>query len=594
MSAIARRVTLGLLLLVAAAVYVPWTSHEFIWDDFVQITENPAVRRGVPLAQYFTDRETTSTRPDYNERIYRPLRSIFFRWIWIASEASPPHRAAFFLGLNVVLYLLGGLLVYALCRRFTENDLASLIGAGMWLLLPVHGEDVLYASALGDLASLVFQLAGLYLAFSAIDSERPAWGRALGSIALFVLATLTKEMAITSGPLLVIYVLSERRAAWAPSRRMATLFVVAGHLLVTVVYLLLRVRLLGRVGQEPVQLVETLWAVADAPWLLLQYCKLCLMPFGHAPDYGSVAPVVRITAIYAAVGLPLFAWLNLRGTRGVRYGAWLYVVSLAPVMHFVPLWTLMADRFALVPSVGLAMIFAGLAARAEDRQRPLLVGVAVLLGVMWAGASAVEARRFRSDESLFAYGVEEIPSSGLAQHNLGLTLLRKGEIDRAIEHLTLADKLGRRDPRMYHHLAGALEAKGRLDDAARAIAIAIRLLPDYGKAYAQRAAIERRQGDLDAAERSLDEARRHDVPQRIYDRERAAMYVARGQIEEARALYRAMAQTDEPDPLLWQHAAECAEVLGDNDEARDAAERCLLIDPTRAPCLDLRARHATP
>lgn len=583
---------MGLLLLVAAAVYVPWTSHEFIWDDFVQITENPAVRRGVPLGQYFTDRETTSTRSDYNERIYRPLRSMFFRGIWVASAISPTHRALFFLGLNVVLYLLGGLLVYALCRRFTEDDLASLIGAGMWLLVPVHGEDVLYASALGDLASLDFQLAGLWMAFSAIDSERPAWGRGLGSMVLFLLATLTKEMAITSGPLLFIYVVSERRSAWAPSRRMATLFVVGGHLVCTIVYLFLRVRLLGRVGQEAVQLIETLWAVADSPWLLLQYAKLSLMPFGHAPDYGSAAPIVRITAIYAVVGLSLFAWLNVRGSRGVRYGAWLYVVSLAPVLHLVPLWTLMADRFALVPSVGLALIFAGLATRAQERQRPLLIGVSVLLAVMWAGASAVEARRFRSDESLFAYGIEEVPTSGLAHHNLGLTLLKKGEIDRAIEHLTLADKLGRRDPRMYHHLAGALEAKGRLDEAARAIAIAIRLQPDYGKAYAQRSAIERRQGNLDAAERSLAESLRHDVPQRIYDRERAALFVARGQIDEARALYRAMAQTDEPDPLLWQHAAECAEVLGDFDEARDAAERCLKIDPTRAPCLALRARHA--
>jgi tetratricopeptide (TPR) repeat protein len=375
---------------------------------------------------------------------------------------------------------------------------------------------------------------------------------------------------------------------------MNTLFVVGGHLLVTVVYLVLRVRLLGRVGQEPVQLIETLWAVADAPWLLLQYAKLCLMPFGHAPDYGNSVPLVRITAIYGVVGIALFAWLNWKGSRGVRYGAWLYVVSLAPVMHIVPLWTLMADRFALVPSVGLVMVVAGLVSRAEPRLRPLVIGASLLLGIMWAGASAIEARRFRSDEAFFAFGVEEVPQSGLAHHNLGLTLLKKGELDRAIEHLTLADKLGRRDPRMYHHLAGALEAKGQLDDAARAIDIAIRLKPDFGNAYAQRAAIQRRKGDLDGAEASLAEAKQHDVSPRAYDREMAALLVSRGKIDDARKLYRKMAEMDEPDPLPWQHVAECAEVLGNLDEARDAVEHCLKIDPRREPCLAIQARHAQP
>ena len=267
LTARARRIALGVILLAATAVYLPWVGHEFIWDDFVQITENPAIRHGVPLSQYFTDRETTSTRPDYNERIYRPLRNVIFRGIWVISKSAHMYRSEFFLGINLVVYLVGGLLVYALCRRFTDDDVASLIGAVMWLLIPVHGEDVLYASALGDLASLDFQLAGLWLAFSAIDSERPAWAKSLASMALFMLATLAKEMAITSGPLLVIYVLSERRAAWTASRRHATAFVVGGHLVCTVLYLIFRVRLLGRVGQEPVQLVETLWAFADAPWL---------------------------------------------------------------------------------------------------------------------------------------------------------------------------------------------------------------------------------------------------------------------------------------------------------------------------------------
>ena len=43
-------------LVASAVVYTPWLDDDFIWDDSVQIAENPAVTQGVPLARWFTDR----------------------------------------------------------------------------------------------------------------------------------------------------------------------------------------------------------------------------------------------------------------------------------------------------------------------------------------------------------------------------------------------------------------------------------------------------------------------------------------------------------------------------------------------------------
>jgi hypothetical protein len=101
---------LGLAILATGMLYAPELEHPFLWDDNVQIAENPAVTDGVPWTRYFLDRDTTSTRKDYNTRIYRPLRNLALRALWRFGDRSPAHHAYVFHLASLVLYLLGGVL----------------------------------------------------------------------------------------------------------------------------------------------------------------------------------------------------------------------------------------------------------------------------------------------------------------------------------------------------------------------------------------------------------------------------------------------------------------------------------------------------
>ena len=569
-------------LVASAAVYVPWLDDEFIWDDSVQIAENPAVTHGVPLARWFTDRETTSIRPDYNTRIWRPLRGVAMRAVWRLSDAAPSHRTTVFHGVNLLLYLVGAVLVLVLLRRVVTDDLAALLGAVLWLLMPVHAEDVLYASALGDLLSFDLQLAGMLLALRFIDQPRA--GRAAGALACFAVGLLVKEMAITTLVLLLAYVVSQRRELlW----RRPTLVLLGAHGVVAFAYLAVRTTLLGRVGQDDVHAGDTLRAVLDMPWLLSQYVKLAFSPLGHAPDYGMHGPARLPSALAALVGVPLLVAASLRARGGLRWGCWFFVIALLPVVHLVPLWTLLADRFLLLPSVGLALAVAAALSWLPGRARRMEVGIAVVVAVVYLGATSLEARRFRSDESLFAFGVAEVPDSGLSQHNLGLDLLKRGEFARALEHLLRAEELGRRDPRLYVHLAGAFEGAGKYADAEKATNIALALDPDMGSVYLQRASLEQRRGDIDAVERDVELARARHADERQLRRTRALLAVSRGRVREAYDLYVGLAREVAEDPILWQHAAECATHEHLEAEARAAIARCLAIAPGRAQCVAL-------
>ncbi|MEO6952927.1 MAG: hypothetical protein ABI321_14065 [Polyangia bacterium] len=569
-------------LIASAAVYAPWLDNDFIWDDFVQISDNPAVTSGVPLSRWFTDRETTSTRADYNTRIWRPLRGVAMRAVWRMSDATPKHRTRVFHGVNLLLYLVGGVLVLVLLRRIVTDDLAALLGAVAWLLLPVHAEDVLYASAFGDLLSFDLQLVGLLFALRVVDAAS-VW-RLVAALACCAVGLLVKEMGITTLLLLPAYVVSQRPALlW----RRRTIVLVGLHALVAFAYLAVRTKLLGRVGQDDVHAGETVRAILDAPWLLGQYVRLAFSPLGHAPDYGMHGPTRLPSMLAMLVFLPLFVAASFRARGGLRWGVWFFVIALVPVLHFVPLWTLLADRFLLLPSVGLALAVAAALSFLPERARRLEVGVAVVVALVYLGATSLEARRFRNDESLFAFGVEEVPDSGLSQHNLGLDLLKRGEFVRALEHLQRAEALGRRDPRLYVHLAGAFEATADLANAEKATDLALHFDPELGGAYLQRASLERGRGDLDAAERDLELARTHHGNDRQLRRTRALIAVSRGRVREAYDLYVGLAREAGNDPILWQHAAECARHEHLDAGANDAAKRCLALAPDRAPCAAL-------
>ncbi|MGZ3407025.1 MAG: hypothetical protein ACXVAN_11315, partial [Polyangia bacterium] len=100
------------LVALAVAVHAPTLGHRFLLDDGVQIFRNRAVTAGAPLAAFLLDRDTTSSRPDYNTRIYRPLRNYAFRLIARVGGVRP---IAFGLA-NLACYAIATLLVLALLR----------------------------------------------------------------------------------------------------------------------------------------------------------------------------------------------------------------------------------------------------------------------------------------------------------------------------------------------------------------------------------------------------------------------------------------------------------------------------------------------
>ncbi len=580
----------GLLLLGAALLYAPLVDHPFLFDDAVQIYENPAVTQGAPIRAYFFDRNTTSSRADYNTRIYRPLRNLGFRAIAVAAGSSRAELRPLAFGVaNLALYLVCIALFFTIARTLA-SERAALLAAALFATAPIHVEAVLYASAFGDLLSAALELGALATVVRAVavfDSprRRQALGLAAISLVLAAAAMGAKEMAVTGVVVLALW-LGALGALW--SRR--GLAVVGAHSVLAFGYLALRTSVLGRVGQDAVTAQTLLTGLREAPWLLVNYARITVLPVGHSAAY--VVPRPSLVELAFALALIVGAAIVARRSRSVavRLGLGWFAVSLLPVLHLVPLWADLADRFAFVPSAGLALAAAGaidLASAAGHSRSVLAVSLAAMLLALYGAGTVLEARNWSSDAALWTHAAEMAPTSSLAQSNLGVVRVAEGRPEEAVVAFQRAIALGREGADLDTRLATALAALGRLGEARAAVRRAIAQEPDRGPDYALLADVEEQLGHRDAADRALARAQvlAPEHPSTLLAM--AARAERGGRSADAAAIYVGLAARLPGVARFHFLAARALRATGETARAAAEARACLALEPGQPQCAAL-------
>ena len=462
---------------------------------------------------------------------------------------------------NLLAYVIATLLLLALLRHLVGDAAAAAWATALWVLLPVHVEPVAYASALGDLLSLALELGAVVVALPFVADGR-RW-RLVASTALAAASMLTKEMAITEPAMLLLATAALGGGAWR-TRRLRWL--VAAHALVAVGYLALRTAVVGAVGQEPVTAASVRAGLRDAPWLLVHYLWISVAPFGHAADY-RVPPPGTLALVVTLAAIVLVAVVSWRWRRTVAVGLAWFALSLLPVLHLVPLWADLADRFALFPTVGLALALAAAIAPLDRRVTFVLAALAVVYGA----ASLVEARAWRSDSTLWRYAVDRQPKAPLARFNLATVLLGEGRVDEAAAQLDALHALGYTRADLELKRAYVLSRVGRGDEAAVAIASSLRLDPSSGAAHAFAGQLALAAGDAAGA------AREHATARSL-----APAHPSTGLI--GYLLLRARGELPAKDARVDYLGALQALGFDDAAGAASAARDCLRLSPGRPQC----------
>ncbi len=474
-----------LTLLPAVAVLLAWLpvlSGGAVWDDHTLLLPSVLDAAWGPLP----------FNPDY----FRPLG------IWTlrlgAGAADPLHAQHL---INLLLHALNTLLVAALIRQRTGRDWEPLVLSLLYGLHPALVEGVAFISSRFDLLMTAGLLLGLTLERRLSGPWRPL---CVGGA--FLLAALSKEHAAAFPVVLLLWrraehasfaaVIREHRATWIA-------LMLAGLL-----YLGLRHHALGgllsadRVMIDPGEPLSHLLLIGRS---LAGYLGLTLLPMGRlSPIHFTALPVAPdATSVGTLLGVAvLLVGLTRLGPTGWRLLAG--IAALLPVLHILPLdltgGSTIAERFLVFPAallvVGLAV---GMAPRLDWGRRPaLVVGV-----VLWGAAALVCVRQtlphWRSEQTLWQWGLTAAPRSPLPRINLARLLTDSGDPRAGLALAEEAIALDEQAALAWNNRGQALFHLGQLPEAAESFARAATLEPQTAMFHANLGGTLLELGELEAA-----------------------------------------------------------------------------------------------
>jgi hypothetical protein len=226
------------------------------------------------------------------------------------------------------------------------NLVLHAIAAALFAIHPVQVESVAWVAERKNVLGMSLLLTA-FLAWLRVTKNRWRPGAYAAFLLFFAAALLAKAQAVFLPPLLLLYEWIERPPPRPSARRCAALLLPAFALAIGVGILTMGAQ------QSGAQLRPThdlLGSLATAPVLVLGYVKDLLLPMNRAAVLPR--PIYRTPweLVPGAAWLVLMAWvavvLAARRERphGAFFSLW-FLGALAPVLNFVPLSVLAADRY---------------------------------------------------------------------------------------------------------------------------------------------------------------------------------------------------------------------------------------------------------
>ena len=372
-----------------------------------------------------------------------------------------------------------------------------LIAAGVTGLLfglhPLHVESVAWVSERKDLLCALFYLLSVmaYVKYAgaisphsamgiahgekdniqsaelkeqrAVSSLRYALGPMLSALGFFVLALLSKPMAITLP--VVLFILD-----WYPLSRIQTFksfrkvfiekipFIVLG--LISSVLTVFAQKAGGALSTVVMAFEPLSSRAALAAKSLLSYLWMMILPLDLIPLYPYPMKIAPLSLEYLVPVVLVIAITVICVIFAKKQKLWLavwsyYVITLLPVIGLVPVGLQsMADRYTYLPSLG-PFIIAGLLAAwvaervsAEKKGRPVIkfvsAAMALLIVVSMTYLTFKQIGIWKNNIALWSHVIEVAPEKvPLAYGNRGVSFADMGDFNKALEDYNKAIALDR-------------------------------------------------------------------------------------------------------------------------------------------------------
>lgn len=435
-------------LIVGFAIYGPAMSGPFVFDDLNLPFADPNAG-GMPWRSWIGGQ--------------RPLlMASFWANFGLSNNASTDSYHAF----NVLLHVLTTAIVFAILRRLTRSDIASALGAGLFLVHPIQTEAVAYVASRSDGLSTFFCYAAYWLFLRARESG-VTWAAAGQILVLFVCGLLSKEQAaVLPAAFLATDFILEGAGAIKRNLRLHGPVLAGGLLGAGYVAWRLSESDTAGFAMKEFGPLEYFYTQTRVFW---HYAKLLVLPLGLNADTEfdisrSITDHGSAIALTAILFLVTAAFVFRRRYPLAALGVLLYVIFLAPTSSFVPIRDLVAERRVYLPFLGVSLI----AVEFIRRAKPSTFATATAGGVILLALAALTHARagvWGDGLKLWEETVKASPNKFRPRFQLADSYFQLQRYADANREFAVAAKLDSSDDRMFVNWALSLDSEGRSDEA---------------------------------------------------------------------------------------------------------------------------------
>jgi tetratricopeptide (TPR) repeat protein len=454
-----------------------WTlAGTFLYDDLPIIVKNDRLHSLSRIGEiwthgYWPDRAGLT--------LYRPVTQTVWSFLWTAGDGSPwPFHA-----LNLILGAAVVILVYRLWLDIRVGTRVAFIAALMFAVLPVHTEVTAAIVGGNELLAALFGLSAILL------YRR---GRNISALLLFALAVFSKESAASAAALALFLRFRDQGF-----RQSLPLLARDASVAAVVVGAALSLRAMVAEGpafippiDNPMSLLQAPQRILTALWVQVMYLGKSLFPFTLSADYSykQIRLVMSLADPRAWAGLALAVLLfwSFCCRPATRVGIAFWVLAFLPAANIIiPIGTMMGERLAYLPSVGLTLLMA----QSVPRLPGMKFAVASIV-LLFSLHTMQRNRDWRDANEFYPKLAATSPESAKAHYFLGCYKAARDDYPRALESYERAIRIFPAYPEALNNRGAALVALGRLEEAKASYRECLRFDPYHGGAAASLRALE--------------------------------------------------------------------------------------------------------
>ncbi len=479
-----------LIALLTLLVYLPSTRSGFVnWDDGPYVYDDPVIR--VMDLRFF---KTIFTRVlVYN---WHPLTIFSYALDYRIWGLNPVgyHLT------NIIFHAVNASLVFFLSLRLIETKfkqtngsfIAALFTAVLFAVHPLHVESVSWISERKDVLCGFFYLLGLITYLKYINSEHSKNRLYATTLIYFILALLSKPMAV-SFPLALLIL------DFYPLERLSAKSVVEKTPFFALSAIFSFITFLAQKQEKALLSLEVApfsTRVSTAIRSYVFYMYKTILPLDLSPYYPYIYKINFLSLEYLGslitiVLITSFCVITLRRRR-IFSAAWLYfLIVLFPVIGIVQVGAqAAADRYVYLPSLSvflMAGVPVGLLYEKFTKKRALLISLSVLLAGALIFVTVRQQAIWKDSISLWNHQIELYPNgSAISYFNRGNVYFYRKDYDSAIRDYSSAIAIDPQKTDAYFNRGQSYKFKGECAKAIGDFSMTIKLDPVLEYPYVNR------------------------------------------------------------------------------------------------------------